>query len=183
MWLKAEGCRPLSWPCGLRSRKQDALSNDQSIHNVNVSLSLCGTLCMGQWTLTWCLTGALPMTFQGETEQHIVNRSDWLGTVDCEALEVCIPSPRQWYKFPSKTDLLVHPPQRSTISTISLIISNFYISQNHFLSSVKMQLTQIFTIFAVAIASVAAAPGGGHPPPSPPPPPSRPNSVVQQVLY
>jgi len=43
-----------------------------------------------------------------------------------------------------------------------------------------MQLTQIFTIFAVAIASAAAAPGG-HGPPPPPPPPPKPTSVVQQI--
>ncbi|KAN0086427.1 hypothetical protein V8E54_000115 [Elaphomyces granulatus] len=40
-----------------------------------------------------------------------------------------------------------------------------------------MQLTQIFTILAVAVAGVAAAPGG-H---APPPPPARPTSVVQQI--
>jgi len=44
-----------------------------------------------------------------------------------------------------------------------------------------MQLTQIITILAVAVAGVTAAPGGHQPPP--PPPPSKPTSVViQQVL-
>jgi hypothetical protein len=90
-----------------------------------------------------------------------------------------INSPRN----PSKTDLAhqtLIPTQRSTVFTISLK-SNFTFFQNHFLlSSVKMQLTQIFTILAVAVAGVVAVPGG-HPPP-PPPPPSKPTSVVQQVL-
>jgi len=61
-----------------------------------------------------------------------------------------------------------------------LISNNSTPLKNHFLSSVKMQLTQIFTIFAVAIASAAAAPGG-HGPPPPPPPPPKPTSVVQQI--
>ena len=87
----------------------------------------------------WCLTGEFyRWHFRGKTERHMVNGSDWLGTVvDCEAVEVFlhhdngINSPRN----PSKTDLVhqtLSPPQHSTISTISLIISNFYISQNHF---------------------------------------------------
>ncbi|KAN0081990.1 hypothetical protein V8E54_003288 [Elaphomyces granulatus] len=42
-----------------------------------------------------------------------------------------------------------------------------------------MQLTQIFTILAVAVAGVVAVPGGHQPPP--PPPPSKPTSVVQQI--
>jgi hypothetical protein len=58
----------------------------------------------------------------------------------------------------------------------------FYISQDRFLSSIKMQFTQIFTILAVVVAGVVAVPGG-HAPPPPPPPPAKPTSVVQQVLY
>jgi hypothetical protein len=59
----------------------------------------------------------------------------------------------------------------------------FYISQDRFLSSIKMQFTQIFTILAVVVAGVIAVPGGHGPPPPPPPPPAKPTSVVQQVLY
>jgi hypothetical protein len=80
----------------------------------------------------------------------------------------------QWYKFPKKS-LENRSCSSNTYTTLYYYLSKiqFYIPQNHFLSSVKMQLTQIFSIFAVAVASVDAAPD--HKPPPPP-------SVVQQQV-
>jgi len=133
---------------------------------------------------------ALPLlTFLGKTERYMANRSDWLGTVDCQDVHTMeewhssIPSPRQWYKFPKES--LQNISCSSNTQSYTTLYYLYYLSifQNHFLSSVKMQLTQIITILAVAVAGVAAAPGGHQPPPPPPPPPpSKPISVVQQVL-
>jgi hypothetical protein len=92
-----------------------------------------------------------------------------------------IPSPRQWYKFSKKSlenrSCSSNTNTHQSYSTLYYYLSKiqFYIPQNHFLSSVKMQLTQIFTILAVAVASVAAAPER----PAPPPPPT---VSQQQVL-
>jgi hypothetical protein len=91
-----------------------------------------------------------------------------------------IPSPRQRYKFSKKSlenrSCSSNTNTHQSYTTLYYYLSKiqFYIPQNHFLSFVKMQLTQIFTILAVAVASVAAAPD--HKPPPPPP------SVVQQQV-
>jgi hypothetical protein len=117
----------------------------KSIHEVNVSLVLRNALCMCQWA----------------------------------PISGSIPSPRQRYKFSKKSlenrSCSSNTHQSYTTLYYSLSKIQFYIPHNHFLSSVKMQLTQIFSIFAVAVASVAAAPDR----PLPPPPPS---VSQQQVL-